>query len=100
MERVSCSVNKIGQIFFSFISNSLLVVVRNQQISGEASTVLDEFDEKYFYYSSISLWGVLKKKPLVTVKNAHVCGEGKQNWITAVTALQNTDLVASGENCV
>ena len=50
-----------------------------------------------FYYSSISLWGVLKKKPLLTVKNAHTGGDGKENWITAVTALQNTDLVASGK---
>ncbi|BFZ08911.1 hypothetical protein BsWGS_11950 [Bradybaena similaris] len=48
--------------------------------------------------NSVCLWSVLKKKPLVTVKNAHgLAGHiGDQNWISAVAASQYTDLVASG----
>ena len=48
------------------------------------------------------MWKTLKKKPLVTIQNAHSakgpnssCGDG-ENWITAVAALINSDLVASG----
>ena len=53
-------------------------------------------------FSSLSLWSVMKKKPLLTLKNAHH-REGselmstEENWITAVTALHNTDLIASGK---
>ena len=52
-------------------------------------------------FSSLSLWSVMKKKPLLTYKNAHH-SEGselsvEENWITAVTALHNTDLIASGK---
>lgn len=60
--------------------------------------------------NSLSLWGVMKKKPLFTLKNAHGCQavEGSQgqsqeeNWITAVAAYHSTDLVASGarDGCV
>lgn len=49
--------------------------------------------------SSVSLWSVLKKKPLTTVKAAHNengAFAGNENWITAVAALHHTDLVASG----
>ncbi|XP_059153379.1 U3 small nucleolar RNA-interacting protein 2-like isoform X2 [Physella acuta] len=48
--------------------------------------------------NSVSLWSVLKKKPLTTVKNAHglTLGVGDQHWITSVAALQYSDLVASG----
>ena len=57
-------------------------------------------------YSSIALWAVVKKKPLVRrLHNSAVCeeggGEGREvgsGWVTAVAALPNTDLVASGEN--
>lgn len=49
---------------------------------------------------SLSLWGVLKKKPLVTVRWAHPGGDGSDCWVTAVAALQHTDLVASGEGRV
>lgn len=48
----------------------------------------------------ICVWSVMKKKPLCTVKEAH--GINPQNaqplWITAVAALVNSDLVASGSN--
>ncbi|KAK3800751.1 hypothetical protein RRG08_003155 [Elysia crispata] len=49
--------------------------------------------------SSVSLWSVLKKKPMTTVKaahNEHGDFTGSENWITAVSALHHTDLVASG----
>ncbi|GFO21212.1 ribosomal RNA processing 9, small subunit (ssu) processome component, homolog [Plakobranchus ocellatus] len=49
--------------------------------------------------SSLSLWSVLKKKPVTTVKAAHNdtgSFAGRENWITAVSALHYTDLVASG----
>ena len=59
------------------------------------------------HFSSLSVWGVMKKKPLVTVRQAH-CGNNlsddasahatasQEHWITAVAAFQNSDLVASG----
>jgi len=54
--------------------------------------------------SSLSLWGAMKKKPLFTLKNAHGSRDEnengsqslEENWITAVAALHNTDLLASG----
>lgn len=58
--------------------------------------------------NSLAVYGVLKKKPLVTVRNAHQGGEdgaakdGGENWICSVAALTNTDLAASGssDGCV
>lgn len=51
---------------------------------------------------SIAVWSVGKKKPLVTVKQAHGChGDGgleQPYWISSVAALQNSDTVASGSN--
>ena len=50
--------------------------------------------------SSLAVWGVNKKKPLVTYASAHTGPEEEpqlgENWITAVASLQHTDLVASG----
>ena len=53
------------------------------------------------FCSSIALWAVVKKKPLV--KRAHSSeeegekGEGVgEGWVTAVAAFPNSDLVASG----
>jgi hypothetical protein len=51
----------------------------------------------------------LKKKPLVTVKNAHAgkpdgCDANNgllsdnDNWVTSVAAVHNTDLVATGKS--
>ena len=44
----------------------------------------------------------MKKKPLFTLKNAHHREDSdaslaEENWITAVTALHNTDLIVSGK---
>lgn len=46
----------------------------------------------------LNIWSCLKKKPLCSVKEAHGCDPINKlpNWITAVSSLQNTDLVASG----
>ncbi len=50
------------------------------------------------WHRTLSLWGSMKKKPLCSVAAAHgVSSENNQpNWISAVAALQNSDLVASG----
>ncbi|KAM9408730.1 U3 small nucleolar RNA-interacting protein 2 isoform 2-T2 [Pholidichthys leucotaenia] len=51
---------------------------------------------------SVSLWGVNKKKPLCTVKQAHGChgdaGLEQPHWVASVAALQNSDTVASGSH--
>ena len=60
-------------------------------------------------HSSLAVWGTMKKKPLMTVKDAHSgqVEEGKvidgvkvesnvKCWITAVAALPHTDLLVSG----
>ncbi|PSN50565.1 hypothetical protein C0J52_14763 [Blattella germanica] len=46
----------------------------------------------------LCVWGTMKKKPLCTVTSAHgVSTENEEpNWISSITALTNTDLVASG----
>lgn len=48
----------------------------------------------------ISIWSIMKKKPLCSVKEAH--GINPQNklpfWVTAVASIKNSDLVASGSN--
>ncbi|ELU06307.1 hypothetical protein CAPTEDRAFT_122475, partial [Capitella teleta] len=56
--------------------------------------------------NSLCLWSVAKKKPMFTVKPAHdgsPVGAPGENWITAVAALQHSDLVASAgsrDGCV
>ena len=46
----------------------------------------------------LSLWGSQKKKPLCSVAAAHgiSSSNNQPNWISAVAAMTNTDLVASG----
>ncbi|XP_067159788.1 U3 small nucleolar RNA-interacting protein 2 isoform X2 [Apteryx mantelli] len=51
---------------------------------------------------SIALWGLTKKKPLALVRQAHGT-HGSQSlqqpyWISAVAALRNSDLVATGSH--
>ncbi|CAG2120198.1 unnamed protein product, partial [Medioppia subpectinata] len=60
-------------------------------------------DEQHFITaddngSSISLWGVLKKKPLSTYAVAHGVGSSAPNWVTALAVMRNTDLIASGSS--
>ncbi|GFT26933.1 u3 small nucleolar RNA-interacting protein 2 [Nephila pilipes] len=47
---------------------------------------------------SLSLWGTQKKKPLFKLREAHGTDEESEtpNWIISLTAMQNTDLIASG----
>lgn len=47
---------------------------------------------------SVCLWSVMKKKPLLTIRDAHPIESGTKPWITAVTALTNSDLVATGSS--
>ncbi|XP_033105638.1 U3 small nucleolar RNA-interacting protein 2-like isoform X2 [Anneissia japonica] len=48
---------------------------------------------------SVAVWSIMKKKPIAVVENAHENSDGarhQQNWISAVAALHNTDLLATG----
>jgi ribosomal RNA-processing protein 9 len=45
---------------------------------------------------ALSLWHISKKKPLFTAYKAHQDEKMNTTWITAVAALHNTDLIASG----
>lgn len=51
---------------------------------------------------SVALWGVTKKKPLALARQAHGMqdAQGLQQpyWITAVAALRNSDLLATGSH--
>jgi len=48
--------------------------------------------------ASVCLWNVNKKKPIVSMKTAHLPldGSNQPSWISAVGALRNSDLVATG----
>ena len=49
---------------------------------------------------SISLWGVMKKRPLATINAAHgvQSGNDSPNWITSVAAFPMSDFIASGSS--
>ncbi|XP_054156417.1 U3 small nucleolar RNA-interacting protein 2-like [Oppia nitens] len=57
-------------------------------------------DEQHFVTAddngSLSLWSVLKKKPLTTYPLAHGMAATAPNWVTAVAVIKNTDLIATG----
>jgi|UniRef100_A0A2S2Q6W7 ribosomal RNA-processing protein 9 len=46
----------------------------------------------------LCIWGTLKKKPLCNINNAHGINNknSQSNWISAVGALANSDLIVSG----
>lgn len=54
-------------------------------------------------FRSVALWGLSKKKPLATVRKAHglhgTQGLEQPYWISAVAALLNSDVVATGIPC-
>jgi hypothetical protein len=54
----------------------------------------------HLFYSKISLWSALKKKPLHTINNAHGSDPSNQEprWISALATLPSTDLIATGKN--
>ena len=52
----------------------------------------------------VSVWGTMKKKPLLTVREAHGLddaatgnGNGEANWVSAVAAMPMSDLIATGK---
>lgn len=49
---------------------------------------------------SVALWGLTKKKPLALARQAHgmqdTQGLQQPYWISAVAALRNSDLLATG----
>lgn len=51
-----------------------------------------------FYFRTLLFWGVKKKKPMSKVLLAHGSDSETENpnWIVSLCALQNTDLIASG----
>lgn len=70
---------------------------------GASIDVVRMINEQHFVTGSdngaISLWGLLKKKPLVTVQQAHgMQDESNPYWITSITVFPNTDLIASGSH--
>lgn len=54
----------------------------------------------FFVHSSVALWGLSKKRPLALQREAHGLrgepGLEQPFWVSAVAALLNTDLVATG----
>ncbi|XP_074661787.1 U3 small nucleolar RNA-interacting protein 2-like isoform X2 [Tubulanus polymorphus] len=56
--------------------------------------------------NSLAVWSVMKKKPCALIRNAHsnstddteinTTSKPEENWISAVSSLQHTDLIASG----
>lgn len=63
---------------------------------------VQKIDNAHFVTGSdsggISVWSTLKKKPLCSVSNAHGTNvtNGQPNWVSAVGALVNSDLIVSG----
>jgi len=70
--------------------------------TGGSMDTVQKIDNTHFVTGSdnggISIWGTLKKKPLCGVSNAHGTNatNGQPNWVSAVGALANSDLVVSG----
>ena len=63
-------------------------------------------DEEHFVTCGedghVSVWGTMKKKPLLTVREAHGVdggegGSGVANWVSAVAAMPMSDLIATGD---
>ncbi len=57
---------------------------------------------RHYFDRSLSIWNIHKKKPLVTIRNAHKIekpelSDCKESWVTSVAAVRNSDLVASGD---
>lgn len=70
--------------------------------TGGSIDSVKKIDSAHFVTGSdnggVSVWGTLKKKPLCNINNAHGINNSNSqpNWITAVGALENSDLVVSG----
>ena len=75
-------------------------------IAGPATSVdsVRLIDEDHFVTCGedghVSVWGTMKKKPLLTVREAHGVdegGNGQANWVSAVAAMPMSDLIATGD---
>jgi len=72
--------------------------------TGGSIDTIQKIDSAHFVTGSdngsVSIWGTLKKKPLCNVENAHGINNtnDQPNWISAVGALANSDLIVSGSN--
>ena len=80
--------------------------MRNPNIAGPATSVdsVRLIDEDHFVTCGedghVSVWGTMKKKPLLTVREAHGLdegGNGEANWVSAVAAMPMSDLIATGK---
>ena len=72
-------------------------------IVGSASVdAIKLLDEQHFVTCGedghVSLWNVMKKKPVSTITRAHGSDSSNNDprWISAITTLHNTNLIASG----
>lgn len=79
------------------------IVEESQLIFNGPIGSLDEVklvDEDHFVSGSdngsLSVWSVLKKKPLCGVPEAHGCENGVPRWITSLATILNSDVFASG----
>lgn len=72
--------------------------------TGGSIDTVQKIDSAHFVTGGdnggVSIWGTLKKKPLCNVENAHGINNinDQPNWVSAVGALANSDLVVSGSN--
>ena len=84
---------------YSYLITNQYVIVISDSIDCVAL-----LNEEHFFTgsndSSLGVWSINKKKPILIKKNAHNSTEsGNQeqtSWIISVAALHNTDLLASG----
>jgi ribosomal RNA-processing protein 9 len=70
-------------------------------VEGNSADCVSLIDEQYFVsgddQGTLCYWTTMKKKPLSTVRNAHgLEPSGNPRWITAVAALHNSDVIATG----
>ena len=84
-------------------SNSKDASSKGSGIVGSASVdAIKLLDEQHFVTCGedghVSLWNVMKKKPVSTITRAHGSDSSNNDprWISAITTLHNTDLIASG----
>lgn len=70
--------------------------------TGGSIDTVQKIDSSHFVTGNdsgcVSIWGTLKKKPLCNINNAHGTNtiNDQPNWISAVGALANSDLVVTG----
>lgn len=99
-ERAVTSGGKDGSVrVWKIIEESQLVFNAPNAASTDAVRLINE---EHFVTCGedghLALWGVMKKKPIFTVQNAHGKDETNNdpNWISAVATLPYSDLVATG----